>query len=44
MLLNYTKLAIRLLRNPFFTFINVVGLSIGYTAAKGNPVEALKYE
>jgi len=33
MLLNYLKLAIRLLlRNPFFTFINVAGLSIGFTA------------
>jgi putative ABC transport system permease protein len=32
MLLNYFKLAIRLLiRNPFFTLINVIGLSIGYT-------------
>lgn len=31
MLLNYLKLAIRLLiRNPFFTFINVIGLSVGY--------------
>ena len=32
MLLNYLKLAIRLLlRNPFFTFINVFGLSVGVT-------------
>ena len=31
MLLNYIKLAIRLLlRNPFFTFINVLGLSTGF--------------
>ncbi|MEX2233938.1 MAG: ABC transporter permease [Cyclobacteriaceae bacterium] len=31
MLLNYLKLAIRLLiRNPFFTFINVLGLSVGF--------------
>ena len=33
MILNYVKLALRLLfRNPFFTFINVAGLSIGFTA------------
>ena len=32
MLLNYLKLSLRLMmRNPFFTFINVVGLSIGFT-------------
>ncbi|MEX2233936.1 MAG: ABC transporter permease [Cyclobacteriaceae bacterium] len=31
MLLNYLKLATRLLiRNPFFTFINLVGLSVGF--------------
>ena len=31
MLLNYLKLSLRLLaRNPFFTFINVAGLSIGF--------------
>jgi putative ABC transport system permease protein len=31
MLLNYLKLSLRLLaRNPFFTFINVIGLSIGF--------------
>lgn len=31
MLLNYLKLALRLLiRNPFFTFINVFGLSVGF--------------
>ena len=31
MLLNYIKLALRLLvRSPFFTFINVVGLSVGF--------------
>jgi len=31
MLVNYLKLSLRLLiRNPFFTFINVVGLSIGF--------------
>ena len=31
MLLNYLKLAIRLLiRNPFFTFINILGLSVGF--------------
>ena len=31
MLLNYLKLAFRLLlRNPFFTFINVLGLSVGF--------------
>ena len=31
MLLNYLKLAIRLLlRNPFFTFINIAGLSVGF--------------
>jgi putative ABC transport system permease protein len=33
MLHNYLKLATRLLiRNPFFTIINVVGLAIGFTA------------
>lgn len=33
MLLNYLKLALRLLlRNPFFTFINVLGLSVGFAA------------
>ena len=33
MILNYLKLAIRLLlRNPFFTFINVLGLSVGFAA------------
>jgi putative ABC transport system permease protein len=33
MLLNYLKLALRLLfRNPFFTFINVLGLSVGFSA------------
>jgi len=33
MLLNYLKLAFRLLfRNPFFTFINVFGLSVGFAA------------
>ena len=31
MLLNYLKLSLRLLaRNPFFTFINVIGLSVGF--------------
>ena len=31
MLINYIKLATRLLiRNPFFTFINVTGLSVGF--------------
>ena len=31
MLLNYLKLALRLLlRNPFFTFINIAGLSVGF--------------
>ena len=31
MLLNYLKLAVRLLlRNPFFTFINIAGLSVGF--------------
>ncbi|MEX2233943.1 MAG: ABC transporter permease, partial [Cyclobacteriaceae bacterium] len=31
MFLNYLKLAVRLLiRNPFFTFINVLGLSVGF--------------
>src|SRR5687767_3940483 len=31
MLLSHLKLAIRLLiRNPFFTFINVLGLSVGF--------------
>ena len=33
MILNYVKLAFRLLlRNPFFTFINVLGLSVGFAA------------
>ena len=33
MLLNYLKLAVRLLiRNPFFTFVNIVGLAIGLTS------------
>ena len=33
MLLNYLKLAVRLLiRNPFFAFINVLGLSVGFAA------------
>ncbi len=33
MLLNYLKLSFRLLiRNPFFTFINVTGLSVGFVA------------
>jgi putative ABC transport system permease protein len=33
MILNYIKLAFRLLlRNPFFTFINVLGLSVGFAA------------
>ena len=33
MLLNYLKLSFRLLaRNPFFTFINVLGLAIGFTS------------
>ena len=33
MLLNYLKLSLRLLaRNPFFTFINVIGLAIGFTS------------
>ncbi len=33
MLFNYLKLAIRLLiRNPFFTLINVLGLSVGFAA------------
>lgn len=33
MLLNYFKLSLRLLaRNPFFTFINVVGLSVGFAS------------
>jgi len=33
MLLNYFKLSLRLLaRNPFFTFINVAGLSVGFAA------------
>ena len=32
MLLNYLKLTLRLLaRNPFFTFINVLGLSVGFS-------------
>ena len=32
MLLNYVKLAFRLLlRNPFFTMINIGGLSVGFT-------------
>ncbi len=31
MLLNYIKLSIRLLiRRPFFTFINISGLSVGF--------------
>ncbi len=33
MLFNYLKLSLRVLaRNPFFTFINVTGLAIGFTA------------
>lgn len=33
MLLNYLKLAFRfLLRNPFFTAINIIGLAIGFTS------------
>ena len=33
MLVNYLKLAIRLLiRNPFFTFINVLSLSVGFAS------------
>ena len=33
MLLSYLKLSFRLLaRNPFFTFINVLGLAIGFTS------------
>lgn len=33
MLLNYLKLSLRLmLRNPFFTLINVVGLSVGFAS------------
>ena len=33
MLLNYIKLAFRLLiRNPFFTIINVLGLSVGFAS------------
>ncbi len=33
MFLNYLKLSLRLLaRNPFFTFINVIGLAIGFTS------------
>lgn len=33
MLLSYLKLSLRLLaRNPFFTFINIAGLSIGFAA------------
>jgi len=33
MLVNYLKLALRLLmRNPFFTFINVIGLSLGFSS------------
>ncbi len=33
MLLNYLKLALRLLvRNPFFTFINVAGLAVGFAS------------
>jgi putative ABC transport system permease protein len=33
MLLNYLKLSFRLLlRNPFFTFINILGLSVGFAA------------
>ena len=31
MLINYLKLSFRLMiRNPFFTFINVLGLSVGF--------------
>ena len=33
MILNYLKLSLRLLaRNPFFTFINVIGLAIGFAS------------
>lgn len=33
MIVSYLKLAIRLLmRNPFFSFINIVGLSMGFAA------------
>ncbi len=33
MLLNYLKLSLRLLaRNPFFTFINVLGLAVGFAS------------
>ena len=33
MIFNYLKLSVRLLlRNPFFTFINTLGLSAGFTA------------
>ena len=33
MLFNYFKLSVRLLvRNPFFAFINVLGLSVGFAA------------
>ena len=33
MILNYLKLALRLMiRNPFFTLINVIGLSVGFVA------------
>ncbi len=33
MLLNYLKLSLRLLaRNPFFTFINIAGLAVGFAA------------
>lgn len=35
MLVNYLKLAFRLLiQNPFFTFINVLGLSVGQVLVK----------
>jgi putative ABC transport system permease protein len=33
MIYNYLKLSFRLLtRNPFFAFINIIGLAIGFTA------------
>jgi len=33
MLLSYLKLSLRLLiRNPFFTFINVLGLAVGFAS------------
>src|SRR5688500_11356974 len=36
MLFNYLKLTLRLLiRNPFFTFVNVFGLSIGFAVFFG---------